>query len=51
MDVLWPVIGILVALALLYFVVKLLKGCLVKIVIGLIIVAAAAFLVYFFLVR
>ena len=51
MDILIPVIGIIIAIVLLFVVVKILKGCLVKLVIGLIVLGAAACLVYFYLIR
>ncbi len=51
MDVLLAIIIIIVALVLFYAAFKIIKGCLSKIVIGMIIVAGLGYLAYRFLTR
>jgi hypothetical protein len=51
MTVPWAIIIIVVALILLFVVIKIIKSCLPKIVFGIIILAAIAYAAYYFLTR
>ena len=51
MDTAVLVIGIVLALLLVWVIIKIIKSCLPKIIIGLIILGIAAFLIWYYIIR
>ena len=51
MNIAMLVIGIFLALLLVWIIIKIIKSCLPKIIIGLIILGIAAFLIWYYVIR